>query len=93
MEYELNGTQSNVLRRMKSVSDDADGAFSAGYDWCYYYEVPANREEKSVTRANLARDSFWPIYGGNYEENPPEQEKKLKLSQSYMYLLVDGATR
>lgn len=92
MEYELNGTQSNVLRRMKSVSDDADGAFSAGYDWCYYYEVPANREEKSVTRANLARDSFWPIYGGNYEENPPEQEKKLKLSQSYMYLLVDGGS-
>ena len=90
MEYELNGTQSNVLRRMRAVSDDGDGAFSAGYDWCYYFEVPANREEKSVTRGNLARDSFWPIYGGNYEEKDPEPQKKLKLSQSHMYLLVDG---
>ncbi len=92
MEYELNGTQSNVLRRMRSVSDDEDGAFSAGYDWCYYYEVPANRETKSVTRGNLARDSFWPIYGGNYDEKEPEPEKKLKLSQSHMYLLVGGGS-
>ncbi len=74
---ELEGTLWNgviIHTYMKtSVSNDATGAYDAGYYWCYYFEIPANREIKSVERGNLARDSYWPIYGKPPVEGFPEK--------------------
>ena len=62
-----------IYNYLKSVSNDAQGAYDAGYYWCYYFEVPANRETKSVTRGNAAKDTYWPEY---HKEEPEEDNKE-----------------
>ncbi len=49
-----------IANKMKAKANTADGAYSAGYDWCYYYEVPANKESRSVERGNRAKNTYWP---------------------------------
>lgn len=71
MAYELTGTYSSVYSRLKSVSDSGDGAYEAGYVWCIYYEIPANKEEKAVTRGNLGRNTYWPEYAGKSTGSTP----------------------
>lgn len=65
LEYELNNNKSDtgyILDKLKSVENTADGAYRAGYDWCYYFERPANRTAKSETRGNKAKNYYWPNY-------------------------------
>ncbi len=85
LEYELNGSHAYVMNKITPVSNDRDGAWDAGYNWCYYFEIPANREANSIKRGNLAADTFWPLY-----ENYKLVTVTLKLSQDYMYLLAGG---
>ena len=40
---------------IKNVENTADGAYLAGYNWCYYYEIPANRELKARVEAYKER--------------------------------------
>ena len=67
--YELSANRSGVLYNGKKIYDymvdvtnDEDGAYDAGYYWCYYYERPAKKETGSVTRGNMAADTYWPVY-------------------------------
>lgn len=62
LNYELQNYYPRVLNYLRSVSNDSSGAYSASYYWCYNFEVPANRGTVSVTRGNLARDKYWPVY-------------------------------
>ena len=69
LQFELSNNDYRYLYNGKTISDylrtlpnTADGAYEAGRYWCYYYEVPANRETVSVTRGNLARNTYWPEY-------------------------------
>ena len=48
---------------MLDEKNTADGAYDAGWYWCYNFEVPANRETVSVTRGNLAKNTYWEQYG------------------------------
>lgn len=61
--YLYNGLK--ISNYMKSVENSASGSYDAGYYWCYYYEVPANKENVSVTRGNKAKNNYWPEYGSN----------------------------
>ncbi|MCR4656666.1 MAG: hypothetical protein K5770_10615 [Lachnospiraceae bacterium] len=66
LEYELNHSYGSILRLLESVFNDAEGAYYAGYSWCYNYERPRNYPSVSVTRGNLARDKYWASYTGEY---------------------------
>ncbi|MDD6275914.1 MAG: phage tail tip lysozyme [Clostridia bacterium] len=64
LQYELTNNKSdtgNILERLK-VDNTEKGAYTAGYNWCYYFERPANKADKSVTRGNNAKNNYWPVY-------------------------------
>lgn len=65
LQYELEKSYTSVLNYIKGVSNNAQGAYNAAYRWCYYYEIPANRASVSVTRGNLAKNTYWPRYAEN----------------------------
>lgn len=62
---------STVYNTLHSVQNSEDGAYSAGYTWCYYFERPANIETQSVTRGNLAKSTYWAKYNteNTYADN------------------------
>ncbi len=52
-----------VHNELLSVSNDAQGAYDAGYNWCYDFERPAGyKTGVSVTRGNVAKNTYWPKY-------------------------------
>ncbi|MDO4174715.1 MAG: phage tail tip lysozyme [Eubacteriales bacterium] len=59
--YLYNGATIN--QQMKSYGNSASDAYNAGYYWCYYYEVPANRGSVAVARATQAKNTYWPEFG------------------------------
>lgn len=80
-----------VLSYMRSVSNNAQGAYNAGYKWCYSFEVPANYKTVAVTRGNLARDTYWPRYknnaNGNNNNNNNNKKYFPKCSSSYKSII------
>jgi len=72
-----------IYNYLKSVPNNAQGAYDAAYYWCYHFEVPANRASKAASRASSAVKSYWPIYG------KIESPKKVKLSSSSSGKTVD----
>lgn len=60
--YELKNSYKKVYSYLKSVDNSGDGAYNAGYYFCYNYEIPSNRSVKSKNRGALARDSYWKKY-------------------------------
>ena len=62
---ELASSYPKVLDHLLAVDDTDEGAYDAAYYWCYYYEQPASRGKRSVERGNLARNTYWPNYGGS----------------------------
>lgn len=72
LKYELTNNKSDtgyIIDKLKSVGNNAQGAYDAGYDWCYYFERPANKAAKSESRGRKARDSYWPTFK-NYSTTP-----------------------
>ena len=59
LEYELKTYYPTVYSKLKAVSNTAQGAYDAGYTFCYSFEAPANRASRSVTRGAYARDTLW----------------------------------
>ena len=73
LKHELSANNNKYLYNGKKIygylsgaSNNEQGAYDAAYDWCWYYEVPAKREESSIARGNLAKDTFWSHYRGDY---------------------------
>lgn len=62
LKSELENKYPGVRSYMRSVENTAQGAYNAGYYWCYYFEVPANRSSVSVKRGNMAKDDYFPKY-------------------------------
>jgi hypothetical protein len=48
---------------LTSTSNSADGAYNAGYYFCYYYERPSNKASASTARGNLASQVLYKVYG------------------------------
>ena len=62
LDYELTRYYSSVLRQIRAVSNNAQGAYDAASVWCIRFEIPANKQTVAVTRGNLAKNSYWPQY-------------------------------
>ena len=62
LQYELKTRYPAVHKRLLAVSNTEQGAYDAGYDFCYNFEAPSNRASRSVTRGNFARDTLWARY-------------------------------
>jgi len=62
LKYELENKYPKVHSFMKNVENTKQGAYDAGYYYCYHFEVPANRGSVSIKRGNMASDDFWPKY-------------------------------
>jgi len=62
LKYELEGSYKKILTYLQGVENSPAGAYDAGYYFCYNFEIPANRAARSVTRGNLAKDTYWQKY-------------------------------
>lgn len=66
LQYELNSGYTTIRDKMRAYPNTAQGAYDAGYYWCYYFEAPGNRETVSQERGVLARDTYWPRYNNTF---------------------------
>lgn len=62
LKYELENYYAGTLNYIREVDNTAEGAYDAGYYWCYYFEVPENRASNSAKRGSIAQTTFWPKY-------------------------------
>ncbi len=62
LEYELQNNYGKVLNNLKSTKNSGQGAYNAGYNFCYNFEVPSNRTSRSQQRGGIAQNNFWPHY-------------------------------
>ena len=69
-----------VTSHLRAVPDSIEGAYQAGYRWCYYFEVPAGYNTGvSVARGELAR-GYWLRYAPLYIA--PDR-KSIRLNSSH----------
>lgn len=61
LEYELRTSYRKVWNTLCSVPDNAQGAYTAAWNWCYYFEIPANRKVMANYRGNLAQGTYYPM--------------------------------
>lgn len=52
-----------ISKYLDGISNSADGAYKAAYNFCYYYEQPYNTASASATRGTIAENTYWPSYG------------------------------
>ncbi len=57
--YEITTRYSSVHAYLKSVENTAEGAYDAGYYFCFNFEAPAARTSQSTKRATYARDTLF----------------------------------
>ena len=57
--YEITTRYSSVHAYLKGVENTAEGAYDAGYYFCFNYEAPAARTSQSTKRATYARDTLF----------------------------------
>ena len=60
---EIESTEKNAWNAVQNLPNTAEGAYEAGRIWCLKFERPSDGEGDSVTRGNLARNTYWPTYG------------------------------
>lgn len=70
--YLWNGKKINDY--MLSVSNTAQGSYEAGYYWCYYFEVPADKTTRSISRGNTAKNKYWPELSSTVTDTPDKTE-------------------
>jgi len=62
LKYELTNYYTKVHNYLKTCPNTDQGAYDAGYYFCYHFEAPASRASKSVTRGNYAKNTVWARY-------------------------------
>ena len=77
---------SRVLNPILAVKNSKKGAYDAAYIWCYYFEIPADRENRADQRGNLAKKVYWPRYKDIIISLIPGQEYK---TESGTYVAID----
>lgn len=74
LNFELKNYYPSVYDYLRNVPNTSEGAYNAAYHWCYYFEVPANREYQASVRGSRAMSAYWPVYGsGGYVPTNPTQ--------------------
>lgn len=74
LQYETANFYPNTMAAIRDTENNADGAWRSAYLFCKNFEVPADTIAKSEQRGDLARDTFWPIYGEPDGENPEQPD-------------------
>ncbi len=62
--YELQNEYPELLQTLRSTDNTSNGAYNAGYRFCYDFERPAARESKSQSRGSSASRTYFPKYYG-----------------------------
>ena len=62
LQTELTEHYPAVLEYLQSVEDSEDGAYDAAWYWCYYFEVPADRQNQAALRGESAAYTYYPAY-------------------------------
>ncbi len=62
LKTELSGSQSGLNNVLKNVPNNSYGAFDAGFNWCWMFEVPASIDAQSEKRAIAAKSKYWEKY-------------------------------
>lgn len=62
--YELQNEYPSLLSTLRSTANNSNGAYNAGYRFCYDFERPASRESKSQSRGSSASRTYFPKYYG-----------------------------
>ena len=79
--HELRTSYSGVLNTLKNVANSADGAYNAGYRFCYDFERPANKASRSSQRGSVAKSSYWPTYKHKADEIKAAEEAAKKKAE------------
>ena len=59
LEQELTEDYPELLTYLRTVENSAVGAYNAAWYWCWYYEIPAQREERAIQRGELALQKYF----------------------------------
>ena len=59
LEWELTHGYKGVYQMLKKIEDTREGAYEAGYLFCYRFELPDQVEARSKRRGNLAREEYY----------------------------------
>ena len=89
LKYELEtqpSTTGYILDKIEDVPNTAQGAYQAAYDWCYYFERPANKAAKSETRGTRAKEDYWPVYKLVYNIGDVNSDGKINSSDALSVL-------
>ena len=57
--YEITSRYASVHSYLKRVEDSGEGAYDAGYYFCFNFEAPAARTSQSTKRGTYARDTLF----------------------------------
>ena len=60
--YDLSQRYTVYHKNLLEIDNSAQGAYDAGYYFCYYYERPSALESSSVKRGTNAKDVYWTKY-------------------------------
>ena len=63
MKHELDTQYTSVKNYLHNVPNTADGAYQAGYYFCFHFEAPGDIYNASTYRGNLAKNTYWPLIG------------------------------
>lgn len=77
LKHELENGYASMLADFYAMSNEAQSAYDAGYQWCYSFERPANKASKSASRGSSAMNTYYPkwkyytnlYYGYDYDVN------------------------
>ena len=83
MKWELEHGYSATLNTLRAVSDDAQGAYDAGYFWCMHFEMPDSAHTRGITRGYLAKNVYWQRYGA--EDEPDEEGCNDSFEGEYVF--------
>ena len=77
-----------VYSYLKGVSNDSNGAYNAGYKWCYSFEVPAGYNTGVSDYRGECAVQYWNSYNPDpkpiIHDNPyPEPTRNLSLQSPY----------
>ncbi|MBR6766739.1 MAG: hypothetical protein IKM02_02180 [Clostridia bacterium] len=62
LKHDLTNSYTKVHKYLSAVENTAEGAYDAGYYFCYHFESPSSKATKSITRGEYARDTLWARY-------------------------------
>lgn len=65
----------HIYDYLKSTPNTSEGAYNAGYYFCYHFEVPADKENVARSRGTYARSTYWSAYSRSSITTTPLKNK------------------